>query len=140
MQSCTQQTKPGKTPSFFDSDNQHVTRKSGSSPSSFRVSSRTTSWGQVQKRSIFHVDPLEWALEVSGRVGLANAAADPVRLVAASTRLGSGFVLFDPNVSQWTTRTPNTTATLLVSRCWIMRVATYRQQHTVCNRHMLSGW
>jgi hypothetical protein len=62
-----------------------------------------------------HIDALEWVLGVSGIARLANAATEPVRLVAAARDFKSAFILFDPNVSHWTTKTPNTTATPLVS-------------------------
>jgi hypothetical protein len=66
---------------------------------------------------VSHLDSLEWVLNVAGIVRLSNAAAEPVRLVAPAGGLEFAFILFDPNVSHWTTRTPNTTATLSVSSC-----------------------
>jgi hypothetical protein len=47
-----------------------------------------------------HVDALECALEVPGKVRLANAAAEPVTLTSVARELELAFVLFDPNVSQ----------------------------------------
>jgi hypothetical protein len=46
-----------------------------------------------------HLDALEWVLRDSGIVRLANAAAEPVKLVVAAGGLEFAFVLFDPNVS-----------------------------------------
>jgi hypothetical protein len=72
-----------------------------------------------------HLDALECISRVVGMV--TNAASEPVRLVVVAGWLEFAFVVFDPNVSHWTTKTPNTTATLLVTRSWNVKMFTYRR-------------
>jgi hypothetical protein len=72
-----------------------------------------------------HLDALEWVSRVVGMV--TNAAPEPVRLVVVAGWLEFAFVVFDPNVSHWTTKTPNTTATLLVTISSERSLVTYRR-------------
>jgi hypothetical protein len=70
-----------------------------------RIATRNERKQQVLKnipstKSMAHVDALEYALEVPGKVRLANAAAERVTLMSVARELEIAFVLFDPNVSQ----------------------------------------
>lgn len=98
--------------------------------------------GLIQMKSIFHNVPLE-GVRVSRCSGIAipaNAAAELVTLVAEACWWGFVFALFDPNVSHWTTKTPNTTA---ISSVWwseiTRRILTVDHAERIADKCDLTG-